>query len=175
MQPIFGFMLFFAACLIVSIVASKRGRSGLLFFVLCAVAGFGLVVLVSGAGGTGLAAGFAAFLVPVGALVVALSAKSSAQLAVEHGAHGEYKKCPFCAEPVRREAIKCKHCGSSLQDSAESRTTSPAQASPAVSDAEAMGKYGITLQNGQYVFESYRYDRLSDAISYAKRQLGAAP
>jgi DNA-directed RNA polymerase subunit RPC12/RpoP len=26
----------------------------------------------------------------------------------------EFKKCPFCSEEVRLEAIKCKHCGSSL-------------------------------------------------------------
>ena len=25
-----------------------------------------------------------------------------------------YRKCPFCAEPIRREAVKCKHCGSEL-------------------------------------------------------------
>ena len=174
MQPIFGFMLYFAACIIVAIVASKRGRSGLLFFVLCVAAGFGLVVLVSGAGGSGLAAGFAAFLVPIAALVMALSAKSSAQLAVEHGAHGNYRKCPFCAEPVRREAIKCKHCGSSLQDASESRAAPPSSVEPVVSDAETMQKYGITLQNGQYVFESYRYDRLSDAVNYAKRQSSGA-
>ena len=28
------------------------------------------------------------------------------------------KACPFCAEPVRKEAIKCKHCGSELAASA---------------------------------------------------------
>jgi len=27
----------------------------------------------------------------------------------------DFKKCPFCAEEVRLEAQKCKHCGSSLQ------------------------------------------------------------
>lgn len=26
-----------------------------------------------------------------------------------------HKRCPFCAEDVKIEAIKCKHCGSSLQ------------------------------------------------------------
>ena len=26
----------------------------------------------------------------------------------------EFKKCPFCAEQIRIDAIKCKHCGSSL-------------------------------------------------------------
>ena len=25
-----------------------------------------------------------------------------------------HKSCPFCAEPIRAEAIKCKHCGSEL-------------------------------------------------------------
>lgn len=26
------------------------------------------------------------------------------------------KKCPFCAELVKREAIKCKHCGSDISN-----------------------------------------------------------
>jgi hypothetical protein len=35
----------------------------------------------------------------------------------EAGAHGGYfatKLCTFCAEEIRAEAIKCKHCGSML-------------------------------------------------------------
>jgi hypothetical protein len=28
---------------------------------------------------------------------------------------GGMKRCPFCAEEVRAEAAKCKHCGSALE------------------------------------------------------------
>jgi hypothetical protein len=115
MQPIFGFLLFFVALVIVAVVANKRGRSGVVYFLVCAVVGFLLVILISRSGGSGVAAGFGAFLAPVGGIFFALASSSSEQLAVERGAHGDYKKCPYCAEPVRREAVKCKHCGSTLE------------------------------------------------------------
>ena len=119
MQPIFGFLLFGAAVFIVALIAHKRGRSALLLALAMIAGGFGLVVLVSNfTGGNGMLAGLAAFLAPVAGLVFATSAKSSQDLAVEQGSHGAYVKCRFCAEPVRREAIKCKHCGSDLTEPA---------------------------------------------------------
>lgn len=181
MEPIFGFMLYFVATLIVSIIASKRGRSGLLVFIACVAGGFVLAILINNVGGSSWA-GLGAFLAPVAALIWALSASTSSQLAVEHGSHGDYKKCPFCAEPVRREAIKCKHCGSALGDAQSSTPVTTSAAAPvaavtpappaAGSEVEAMDELGISFVDGKYVFGEYRYDRLNDAITYARRTSG---
>ena len=37
-------------------------------------------------------------------------------------------------------------------------------------DSAAMARYGITFDGEKYQFQSFRYDKLSDAISYARRQ-----
>ena len=117
MEPIFGFILFFIASAVVSVVAGKRNGAGIgfLYFVIICAVGFGLVVLIANiTERNSVLAGLAAFLSPVIALVLTLSTATSERLAVIHGESGEYKKCHFCAESVRKEAIKCKHCGSDL-------------------------------------------------------------
>jgi thiol:disulfide interchange protein len=117
MEPLYGFMLFAAVTIVVSIVAGKRSGTGIgfLYFIVIFAAAFGLVVLTSNiTDRNGMMPGFAAFLAPIIGLVVALSTATSERRAVLHGESGEYKKCPFCAESVRKEAVKCKHCASDL-------------------------------------------------------------
>jgi hypothetical protein len=41
---------------------------------------------------------------------------------------------------------------------------------PTESDRELMAELSITFENGRFVFQSFQYDRLVDAVSYARFQ-----
>lgn len=47
------------------------------------------------------------------------------------------KKCPFCAEDIQDEAVKCKHCGESLAGGNAPKPAAAAPAAPAVLPAAA--------------------------------------
>jgi len=41
---------------------------------------------------------------------------------------------------------------------------------PSASDDQLMKQYGISLDGGRYRYRDYRYDRLGDAMNYARSQ-----
>ena len=77
-----------AAC---AVIASKKGRSALLWFILGIIFNF------------------------VGLIVIAC-------LGNVEKAGRDMKKCPYCAELVKKDAIVCKHCG---KDIAAEKDASP--------------------------------------------------
>lgn len=46
--------------------------------------------------------------------------------------------------------------------------------SPTASDRQLMTELSIAFENGRFVFEGYRYDRLIDAVSYARHRSSSA-
>ncbi|MCX5751237.1 MAG: FHIPEP family type III secretion protein [Candidatus Saganbacteria bacterium] len=58
-----------------------------------------------------------------------------------------YKKCPKCAEMVKKEAVLCKHCGSSLEETNNTHINTPTNSIPDIaisenSNASSTDKYG---------------------------------
>ncbi|HHT9007274.1 TPA: zinc ribbon domain-containing protein [Burkholderia cenocepacia] len=126
MEPLTGFILYAVFALLVAAIAKKKGLRGWVYSLAIVVLGPVVVMgtsIVTAGNANGAVAATLAFLVPLFALVVVLLAKNGQQIAAETGQYGKYRKCPFCAEPVRTEAVKCKHCGSALEP-AESSATS---------------------------------------------------
>ena len=95
----------------VCLVARNKGKSVLLHFFVNTV-GAVVVVLVLGSifGGNGLLFS----VLPLISLIVLSFAEKTKQAEVRQSSTEDLRKCQFCAELVRKEAIKCKHCGSTL-------------------------------------------------------------
>ena len=51
---------------------------------------------------------------PLALIVVAVISRNEEQATRSGLQSGQLRRCPYCAETVRAEASKCKHCGSML-------------------------------------------------------------
>jgi len=92
-MEIFGFILWIFFCLMVSRYAVGKGHSSVLAF-LCAL-----------------------FLSPIiGFILVALSKPNQDALEARMLRSGESKRCPYCAEMIKRMASTCRYCGKDLPE-----------------------------------------------------------
>jgi hypothetical protein len=88
MEVFFGWI---ALSIAVGVWASKKGRSGFGWFV------------------------FSTLLSPlIGAVFVAIASDNSQEAQEKAVSHITHVRCPDCRELVRKDARKCKHCGTKL-------------------------------------------------------------
>lgn len=69
------------------------------------------------------------------------------------------RKCPMCAEDIKFEAIKCKHCGADID---------PIAPPTPESAEEAADRLGIKRAGSLYLFLDRQFTRIEDAISFAE-------
>ena len=72
---------------------------------------FGCMLSLAAVGG-GSSATFWGFGLIVVGLLMRLSAPRQAAPPTSYATH---RRCPACAEPILREAVKCKHCGTAVE------------------------------------------------------------
>lgn len=85
----------------------------ILFWILCGVAASIVMGNKGRSGCGGFALGF--LLGPIGLIIALVLSADNAALERQELQTGSQKKCQFCAEIIRAEATKCRHCGSVLQ------------------------------------------------------------
>lgn len=128
------------------------------------VVGIVLMVLVNGVigvfvGGFIVFVGMVLLFVRMGAGVVNTAKETMAE-------KEKTKSCPYCAELIKKEAIVCRYCGRNLANQSGVPETEENVSIP--NDQELMEKYKITLSNDKYQYGEYRYDKLNDAVKYAR-------
>lgn len=101
------------------------------------------------------------------AIILFVIGRQKPQPATAPAPYVETRQCPFCAEEIRVEAIRCKHCGADVPEKTASKKRFEI-AEPSAEDIQ-MQKHGITFDRGMYRLNGIGYDSLQAAIADSKK------
>lgn len=140
------YILWIALSIAAGILAHNKGRSGMGFFMLSLV------------------------LSPlVGLISAAIARPNAARMEVAELASGESKRCPHCAEIIKRAAKICRFCNRDVAATAAEELAAPVSDPRDEPTAEGlMVQLGITYDGARYKYKHYYYAKLDDAVAYAK-------
>lgn len=117
---------------------------------------------------------FSGFLAVISTLILVFSGgekASSKSQAVSKQISGS-RKCPFCAEFVKIEAVICRFCQKELPESPKNLLNIKCKKDISPDEQnEIMEKFGIKYDGEKFHFKEYKYDSLSDAVNYAKTKI----
>ena len=87
----------------------------------------------------------------IAGIIVAFRDPNSPSLEGNQITRGNLKKCPSCAELVKFEATKCKHCGAEL--------------------ADELKRLGIRYDGSHYCVGQFKFQSLKHAIQHAQKEV----
>ena len=81
------------------------------------------------------------------------------------------RACPFCAEPIKNEAIKCKHCGSAVEvvvievPKLSAFFEKPEGMSWGEYHEKFVEHYGVVRAGGGFLWRAERYDTMQTLVA----------
>jgi hypothetical protein len=148
------FVVWLGLSVVAGIVASSKGRSGFGFFLL------------------------AVFLSPlVGLIAAAIAKPNTPNVEASQLESGDSKRCPYCAELIKIQAIACRYCGRDIDASHPSVSAATAE-TPEAAEAEReqmLARYGINYDGTSYKYGGRTFDSLDEAVAYVKEEFRINP
>jgi hypothetical protein len=152
MEFFIGALFVWIMCAIIcAVIAGNKGRSSI---------GWGILGFLLG---------------PLGIVLALVVSSKKAPIESVSIEHGDIRACPFCAEPIKRQAIKCKHCGSDVpvEEAVEAPISAfferPDGMSIGEYHEEVFSRYEVSRNGSAYLWRGQAYSSFADLISEIKR------